>query len=86
MSKQEWTRRNKIADVDRHDRDETTNLIISIFGKLAQKEYKTWYDWVGKVIHRELCKKLEFDLMKRWYMHNPESFLENEIRDMNRSP
>ena len=35
------------------------NLIISECGKLAQ-EYKTRYDWVGKVIHWELCKKLKF--------------------------
>ena len=24
--------------------------------KLAQKEYKTRRDWVGKVIHWEMCK------------------------------
>ena len=33
------------------DRDETTNHIISESSKLAQKEYKTRRDWVGKVIH-----------------------------------
>ena len=27
----------------------------------STKENKTWHDWVGKVIHRELCKKLNFD-------------------------
>ena len=36
------------------DRDETINRIISECSKLAQKEYKTRYDWVGKVIHCEL--------------------------------
>ena len=33
-----------------------------------------------KVIHRELCKKLKFDHMKKWFMHNPESIKENEMR------
>ena len=39
------------------DRDETINHIISKCSKLAQKEYKTRYNWVGKVIFKELCKK-----------------------------
>ena len=33
------------------DRDETTKHIISECSKLAQREYKTRHDWVGKVIH-----------------------------------
>ena len=32
------------------DKDETINHMISECSKLAQKEYKTRYDWVGKVI------------------------------------
>ena len=39
------------------DRDGTINHILSERGKLAQKEYKTRNDWVGKVIHTEMCKK-----------------------------
>ena len=35
------------------DRDETINHIISECSKLAQMEYKTWHDWVFKVIHWE---------------------------------
>ena len=60
------------------DRDETINHIISECNKLAQKEYKTRHDWVGKVIHRELFKKLKFDYTNKWYMHDPESVQENE--------
>ena len=37
------------------DRDETINHIISECSKLAQKEYKTRHDWVGKVIPWEIC-------------------------------
>ena len=60
------------------DRDETINHIISECRKLAKKEYKTRHDWVGKVINRELCKKLKFDYMNKWYKPNPESVLKNE--------
>ena len=45
--------------------------------KLAQKEYKTRDDWVGKLIHWELYKKFRFNPTARGYMHNPESILGN---------
>ena len=35
---------------------------------------------VGKVIHGELCKRLKFDYSAKWYMHKPESILENETQ------
>ena len=60
------------------ERDETINPIISECIKLAQKEYMTRHDWVGKVIHWKLCKELTFDHTNKGYMHNPESVLENE--------
>ena len=58
------------------DKDETINHIIS---KLAQKEYRTRHEWVGEVIHWELCKKFKSDYTNKWYMHNTGSVLENEI-------
>ena len=64
------------------DRNETINYIISECNKLAQKEYKTIHDLVSKVTHGELCKKLKFDHMNKWYMHNPESVLENETHKL----
>ena len=64
------------------ERDETINHILSECSKLAQKEYKTRPDWVGKAIHRELCKKLKFDYANKWYMRNPASILENETRKL----
>ena len=64
------------------ERDEMINHLISESSKWAQKEYKTWHDWVGKVIHWELCKKLKFDHMNKWYMDNPESVLENEMHKL----
>ena len=60
------------------NRDETVNHVLCECSKLAQREYKTRHDWVGKVIHWELCKKINFDHTKKWYMHKPESVLENE--------
>ena len=59
------------------DRDETINHIISEYSKLAQEEYKARHDWVGKVIHWEMCNKFKFDHTNKWYMHNPAPVLEN---------
>ena len=59
------------------NRDETINHIISEFSKLAQREYKARHDWVGKVIHWEMCKKFKFDHTNKSYMHNPAPVLEN---------
>ena len=60
------------------DRDETINHIISECSKLAQREYKARHDWVGKVIHWEMCKKFKFDHTNKWYMHNLAHVLEND--------
>ena len=60
------------------DSDETINNIISECSKLAQKEYKTIFDWVCKVIHWEMCRKFKFDHgQNKWYMHNPAPVLQN---------
>ena len=55
------------------------NHIISKCSKSVQKEYKIRHDRVEKVIHGELCKKFKFDYMNKWYIHNPEFILENEM-------
>ena len=55
---------------------------INKCSKLTHNEYKTRHNRVSKVIHRELFKKLKFDHMNKWYMHNPESILENEINKL----
>ena len=60
------------------DRDETINHIISECSKLAQKENKARHDWVGKVIHWDMCRKVQFDHTNEWYMHNPVPVLEND--------
>ena len=49
------------------------NHIESKCSELAQKEYMTRHDWMGKVIQWKLCKKLKVDHMNKWYMHNLES-------------
>ena len=59
------------------DRDETINHIISECSKLAQSGYKERHGWVGKGIHREMCKKFKFDHTNKCYMHNPAPVLEN---------
>ena len=64
------------------DRDETINHIISECSKLAQKEYKARHDWVSKVVHWEMCSKLQFDHTNKWYMHNPAPVLENDTHKL----
>ena len=34
---------------------------------------------MGKLIHWELCKRLTFDHTDKWYIHKPESVLENDM-------
>ena len=63
------------------DRDETITPIISECSKLTQ-EYKARHDWVGKVIHWEMCKKFKFDHTNKWYMHNPAPVLENDTHKL----
>ena len=63
-------------------RDEAINHIISESSKLAQKEYKTRHDWVGKVIHLEMRKKFKFDRTNKGYMHNPAPVLENDMHKL----
>ena len=60
------------------EKDETIDHIKSEWNKVNQKENKSKYDWVGKVIHLELCKWLKFDQTNKWYMYKSESFLENK--------
>ena len=50
--------------------------------KLAQREYKAKHDWVGKVIHWEMCKKFKFDHSNKWYMHNPAPVLKNDTHKL----
>ena len=64
------------------DRDETINHILSECDKLAKKEYKSRHDWVGKVIHWEMYKKLKFDHTNKWYIHNPIPVLENNTHKL----
>ena len=58
---------------------QNSNHIIS---KLAQKEYKTRHDWVGKVIDWKLCKKLKFNHMNKWDTYNQKSILDNETHKL----
>ena len=54
----------------------TYQTIATIY---TQKEYKIINNWLGKVILWESCKNLKFNHTNKWYIHNPESVLENEM-------
>ena len=68
------------AKIDKPQKDSKSGLCINIFEtiyhlisecrKLVPKVYKTRHEWVGKVIHWEVCKKLKFDHTNKWYIHN----------------
>ena len=76
-------RRNRIVNVRLNgDRNKTINHVLSKCIKLAQIEYNTRHNWVGKVINWELRKKFKFDHTNKWYMHNPESVPENEMHKL----
>ena len=66
--------------------------MISECSKLALKKCKTRHNWVGKVIHWDMCKKFKFDHTNKWYMHNPAPVQENNTDkllwdfDIHRSP
>ena len=62
-------------------RDKTINH-ISECRKLVQRAYKTRHDWMGKMIHSELCKKLKFNHIAKLYMHKLKSLLENEMYEI----
>ena len=51
------------------DKDEMANH-ISECSKLEKQEFKTLYDWVGKVIQWELCKELKFRHAEKWTNQN----------------
>ena len=40
------------------------------------------HEWVGKVIHWELCSKYKFDHTNEWYMHNPAPVQENDTHKL----
>ena len=50
--------------------------------QLVQKEYKIRHDWVGKVIHWELCKTFKFDHTNKWYIRKPAAVQENEAHKL----
>ena len=50
----------------RGDKNKTINHIINECSKFSQKEYKTRHEWVGKVIHWELCKEFQFNHTNKW--------------------
>ena len=60
-------RRRRKARVDFNDSNEAVNY-ISECSKLAQKLYKSNHNWVGRVIHWELCKSLMFGYGDKCYV------------------
>ena len=57
--------------------DETINHIVGECPKLARKEYKRRYDWIGRRIHWEICGVIGIHVKPLWHAHQPEAAIEN---------
>ena len=58
--------------------DESIDHVVSGCSKLAHKEYKRRHYNLGKILHWKLARKCNFEAGDKWYVHEPESVLENE--------
>ena len=56
-------------------------VLYSLCSKLAQRDYKNTKEWIGKVIHWDLCEKLKFDQTNKCNMYYLESVRENETQN-----
>ena len=54
------------------EREETINFIDRKGSKIAQKKYKNSYGWVRTWIYWNLCKRLNFNYITKWYLRKPE--------------
>ena len=45
----------------------------------SSKEYKTWDDYMGKVIPWERCKKFNFADNTKWYIHKKKHRLKHRL-------
>ena len=54
------------------DRDERVNHMISKCCKLSRKEYKSWYDGLGKMISWEVYNCLKFNLLENCHLYQLE--------------
>ena len=64
---------------------------VGRFHCLSQLDYKVIiiimiiiiiHNWMGKVIHGEMCKKFKFDHASKWDMHHPAPVLENNTHKL----
>ena len=58
--------------------DESMDHIVSGCSKLAQKEYKKRYDYLGRIVHWKFARKCNFEAGDKWYEHEPEGVSENK--------
>ena len=58
--------------------EESLNLVLSEWSKLAQKEYKRRHDQFGTKIHREACRRHGRKVKEKRYKHKAEVVMEND--------
>ena len=72
------TNTREILYVECRKVDESTDHIVSVCSKLAEKEYKRRHNNLGKIVHWKLARNFIFEAGDKWYEHEPESVFENE--------
>ena len=58
--------------------DEKVKHLVCECPIFTQREYKRKHDWVGRKIHWEVCRKIGFDVNKKWNKYASEEVLEND--------
>ena len=69
---------NKIASVDCVEAEMKWLINNKRMQQTNTKEVQDLPDWVGKLIHWKLCKRVKFDHTTKGLMHKSESVLENQ--------
>lgn len=62
----------------RGNKGRSANHIISECSKFALKEYRNMREWVGRVIHWDIQKRINVEYADQWYKHRSGFHLENE--------
>ena len=61
-----------------HNRNETTDHVLSCCSKLSQTEYKRRHDNVAAAVHWCMCRKYLIPCEDRWYEHRADKVAEND--------
>ena len=61
------------------EKDETIDHLISSCSKFVQTDYKERHNKVASMLYWNLCKKYHLPAFDKWWEHNVEKVLQNEV-------